>query len=100
MLADAAVRVERLSGSPELEEELRTTIGTTYLSLGLYEEAEPHLLRALEIQRRRYRNAAGPRSRWALQNVANLHEKKGEMVEAEGLYREALALARQPARGG
>ena len=82
MLADAAVRVERLSSSPELEEELRTTIGTTYLSLGLYQEAEPHLLRALEIQRRRY-GAGRPEVARAVQNVANLHEKKGDMVEAE-----------------
>ena len=54
VLADAAGRVERLASRPELEEELRTTIGTTYLSLGLSDEASPHLLRALDIQRRRF----------------------------------------------
>jgi eukaryotic-like serine/threonine-protein kinase len=98
MLADAAKRVERLSGTPELEGELRTTIGTTYLSLGLYQEAEPHLLRALEIQRTRF-GPDRPELARATQNVANLQERKGDMVGAERLYRRALDLARrQPGR--
>jgi serine/threonine-protein kinase len=98
VLADAATRVERLSGNPEMEEELRTTIGTTYLSLGLYQEAEPHLRRALDIQRRRF-GPGHPEVARAVQNVANLHEKKGDMDGAEGLYREALVLSRRRPSG-
>ena len=94
VLADAAGRVARLAGRPELEEELRTTIGTTYLSLGLSDEARPHLLRALDIQRRRF-GPYHPKVAWAIQNVAALREREGEMQPAESLYREALAMARR-----
>ena len=98
VLADAAARVERLSGSPEMEQELRSTIGTTYLSLGLYQEAEPHLRRALDIQQRRF-GPGHPEVARAVQNVGSLHEKKGDMVRAEELYREALVLARRRSTG-
>ncbi len=38
-------------GDAELELELRTTLGNTYSGLGLYEEARPHLERALALNR-------------------------------------------------
>ncbi len=98
VLADAATRVERLSGSPEMEQELRSTIGTTYLSLGLYQEAEPHLRRALDIQHGRF-GPGHPEVARAVQSIGSLHEKKGDMVRAEELYREALVLARRRSTG-
>ncbi len=41
---------EDFADQPLVEARLRTTIGETYVALGLYGEAEPHLLRAVEIQ--------------------------------------------------
>ncbi len=40
------------SDQPEVEALLRSTIGGMYQKLGFYEEAEPHLARALELQQR------------------------------------------------
>lgn len=42
----------RFKDEPELEMEARSTLGQTYLSLGLYEEATANLERALELAKR------------------------------------------------
>ena len=94
LLDDASGWVERLATRPELDAELRKTIGTTYLALGLYEKAEPHLARALLIQRRLH----GPTHRavrQAMQDLASLFEKRGDVEQAERLYRDALGIERR-----
>jgi serine/threonine-protein kinase len=94
LLDDASGWVERLATRPELDAELRKTIGTTYLALGLYDKAEPHLARALLIQRRLH----GPTHhavRLAMQDLASLFEKRGDVVRAERLYRDALGIDRR-----
>jgi serine/threonine protein kinase len=96
VLDDAAHRVERLSSRPQLEAELRSTIGSTYLALGLFDEAQPHLLRALEIQRRIH----GPRHLQvarAMRDLGSLYEKRGDAAKAGQLYRSALSITREDA---
>ena len=52
MLADIAERaVHQLHDYPEAEAAIRTALGRAYTSLGLYDAAEHHLRRALDIRR-------------------------------------------------
>ncbi|NWG14757.1 MAG: serine/threonine protein kinase, partial [Acidobacteria bacterium] len=95
VLDEAAKRVDReLAGQPEIEAAVRTSIGLTYLSLGLYDAAEPHLRRALDIRRA----TVGPdhiATAASLRNLSLLLSAKGDAAAAEPLCREALATARQ-----
>jgi len=43
---------EDFGNEPEIEAEVRATIGTMYYELGLYEAAEPHLEKAVKLHRR------------------------------------------------
>jgi len=53
MLDEAAAKVNAELGQyPEIESELHVTLGTTYQTLGLLEEAEAELRRALDLRRR------------------------------------------------
>ncbi len=99
VLDDAAGWVDRLSDRPDLEAELRKTIGTTYLALGLFDKAEPHLTRALELQRRLH-GASDVRVADAMKDLGSLYEKRGDVAQAEGLYREALAITRRAPEAG
>lgn len=81
-----------LVDQPEVECAIRSTIGTTYQGLGLLDQAEKHLRRALEIQRGL--DDGEPRDLViALNGVATLLEEKGEFTEAEAIYRESLKIA-------
>lgn len=94
VLDEAAGRVERLAARPELESELRTTIGSTYLALGLYDKAEAHLRRALQLEP----GLSGPGSIQVarrMRDLAGVYHRRGEQGKAERLYRDALELARR-----
>ncbi|MFQ6052123.1 MAG: tetratricopeptide repeat protein [Candidatus Hydrothermarchaeota archaeon] len=79
---------------PEVEAEVRHTIGITYLRLGHYEDAEKLLRSALEIFQntlgRDHPDIAGP-----LTSLGILRHELGDYNEAESLYREALAIKRK-----
>jgi serine/threonine protein kinase len=50
-LDQASLRLASLPpGRPEVEAAIHSVIGTTYRSLGLYDRAEPHLRKALELR--------------------------------------------------
>jgi serine/threonine protein kinase/Tfp pilus assembly protein PilF len=72
----------------EVEAEIRTTIGMTYLGLGFPARAQPHLERALEL-RRSIDDQPG-RLGQAISNLAELRLKQGGFPEAESLIKEAL----------
>ena len=72
----------RFADKPAVERTIRTTLGTTYLKLGLYPEAEPHLERALEIAE----TAPGPLAvdlAKAEAALGDLRERQGRLDEAE-----------------
>ena len=59
VLDEAAKRIEDASGvggrfedKPLVEASIRHTLGVTYMALGEYPAAEPHLVRARELRRR------------------------------------------------
>ncbi|MEW6747117.1 MAG: serine/threonine-protein kinase [Planctomycetota bacterium] len=95
VLDDAAVRVEQeLADEPEVQATLRTTIGKTYRSLGLYGAAEPHLRAALEIRRQLF-GGSDLGVAESLFELGLLLEGRAEYRRAEELYRETLDILRR-----
>jgi serine/threonine-protein kinase len=74
---------------PEIAADLHTTIGTTYLNLGLVESAEEHLQKALDI-RLEYFPRRTAEVAVSLNNFGKLLQTKGDLNAAEPLYLEAL----------
>ncbi|MGB6865165.1 MAG: tetratricopeptide repeat protein [Candidatus Aminicenantaceae bacterium] len=80
---------EAFSNQPEVETEVRHTIGVTYLRLGHYKEAEDMLHSALIVARKAY-PPDHPELASPLTSLAVLLHERGSFDEAESMYREAL----------
>jgi serine/threonine protein kinase/tetratricopeptide (TPR) repeat protein len=94
VLDEAAGKVERWDAvSPLVVARVRSTIGRAYASIGLSEQAEPHLRAALEIRAREL-GPAQPASIEAAGALGNLLAGMGRLKEAEPLLRQALAGSR------
>ena len=92
VLDQAARRVEEdLSGRPTVERGVRGTIGVAYRALGLYDQALPHLRRALELARQ-LDGEDHPRTADAMNELGVLLCDGGAFAEAEALHRAALAI--------
>lgn len=95
-LDEAAARIGSgsLKDEPGLEAELRSTIGMTYLALGHYVEAEPHLCAAVDICRKVHgdtpQDLAG-----TLDNLASLRGAQGRYADAASLLGEAMLIHRR-----
>jgi len=79
---------------PLVEASIRTTIGKTYEDLGLYGEAEPHLMRAVDLRRR----VLGDRDLALLRSTGDLgglYLKEGKYETAEALLTSSLQTARR-----
>ena len=79
---------------PEVEGEVRTIIGITYLRLGRYEEAEDLLRAAIRI----LEGTLGPDDTGlvaALNSLGILRQERGDFKEAESLQSRALAIQRK-----
>ncbi len=95
LLDNATRRVEtELSSEPEIEGEIRTTLGITYQNLGMYDQAEEHLQRALSLVRQRFPNAS-PEMAAALKHLALLRHYQGDLGAADSLFRQSLHLFRE-----
>jgi len=91
LLDGAAVRIEReLADQPRVRTKLMSVMGNVYSSLGLYEEAEKLLRRAVEQHRES--GARDEAAAEALADLASVRYQKGDYAEAAGLAREALAI--------
>src|SRR5690606_20874082 len=90
-----AERIAReLTDQPAVQATLMETMGTVYMSLGLYDQAASLLQSALDQRRTLYgdRHLEVARSLHRLGEVLKL---KAEYQPAESLYREALSLRRE-----
>jgi hypothetical protein len=93
VLGEAAQSIENdFADQPEITADLHTTIGTTYLSLGLLEPAENHLQKALDIRLEHF-----PRRTTEVAVILNkfgkLLQVKGDLKSAlEGKNREAIGI--------
>lgn len=93
VLDAASARIaEELTDQPEVEAAVRHTIGRTYTGLGLYDEAETHLRRALAIRRALW-DDEHPDVTATRSDLGVVLVDKGLYDEAELLQREALANA-------
>lgn len=95
ILAEAAERVGiELASQPEIEADIRATIGTAYWSVGLTQDAQSQLESALTLRRQwlgKEHDSVAATMRMLAQCAAEL----GDRTHAEELAREALALRRK-----
>ena len=86
----AAARITgKFDRQPAVEAAIRDTIGQTYLDLGLFAEARPHLDRALDLHRREH-GQDSPDTLRAISRLARATFLQGKYPDAEGLYAQAL----------
>lgn len=92
ILDQTAARIGRdLKKQPEVEAELRTTLGEVYLELGQYHDAELMLRRALDLRK----GLLGEKNLVVAQAMSDLSPalwNQGNLSEAEQLQRRALAI--------
>ena len=88
-----------LVAQPQTQARLLGTMGTVYRKLGLYEEAEPKLQRALEL-RRASPGAPVAELAAALGDLADLYLDQARYQEAEAAITEALPLLDDSAGAG
>jgi tetratricopeptide (TPR) repeat protein len=96
VLNQAAARIAgRFEGQPEVEAAIRRTIGDTYEKLGLYQEGQPHLERALEL-RRRVNGPEQPKTLGVMNDLARMYSYQGggQLEKAESLLAQALEASR------
>jgi tetratricopeptide (TPR) repeat protein len=90
VLDQAAVRIQtQLDVQPAVKAYLYFTIGSSYAALGLYDEAEPHLRRSLEMRRAEL----GPDHvaiAESLSGLGNLAFATGRLDQAEKFHDQAL----------
>jgi eukaryotic-like serine/threonine-protein kinase len=95
VLEEAGKQAERnLTNEPEVQASVRGTIGSTYMALGLFAEAEVQLRRAL-VLRQSVLGESHPDVASSLDDLAGLMLEKGDYSAAEPLYRSALAMNRR-----
>jgi tetratricopeptide (TPR) repeat protein len=94
LLDEAAQRIDtEFTGQPENEAALHDTIGATYRSLGLYDDAERHLRAALVIRQGYFGDdRAGVAD--ALTKLGDVLCDQAAYPEAKARYEQALALRR------
>ncbi|HTR39951.1 MAG TPA: serine/threonine-protein kinase [Bryobacteraceae bacterium] len=91
----AAARIPgRFGAQPEVEAAIRQTIGTTYNELGLYQEAQIHLERSLEL-RRRVSGEEHPDTLSTMQELGELYIGAGKYAQAEAILAPLLATRRR-----
>ncbi len=79
----------KFSNSPLSEARVREVLGITYQKLGDFEEAAPHLERALEIRKEQL-GADDPATLCSMNHVGNLYYNQGRYAEAEPLLTRAM----------
>lgn len=94
VLEAASLRIDsELAGQPAIEASIRQVIGVTFHSRGDYDEADPHLRRALASQRALH-PGDDPDVAAAMNELGHLMTSLGRYPEAEQLLNEALRMSR------
>lgn len=91
----AAERVQgRFANQPLVEASIRSTIGSAYVDMGFYQQAEPQLERALAL-RKQDLGEASKETLGSMANVAALYERGGQFSKAAKVYQRTVALDKQ-----
>jgi tetratricopeptide (TPR) repeat protein len=91
----AAARLAgRFEAQSLVEASLRQTIGSTYLDLGLYPEAQREMERAIELRRREL-GEEDPATLNSLYSLANVLHAQGKYAQAEALHARILEVRRR-----
>jgi non-specific serine/threonine protein kinase/serine/threonine-protein kinase len=95
ILARAATSIENDFGDqPLIKAQLYLSLGDTYRALGLLEQAERYVTRAVEIREAE----SGPedlQTLWARLTLAVVLERQGRLAESEALSRDVLGVAQR-----
>lgn len=95
ILDSASKKLEKIFGdAPKAKAYLHTIIGNSYLSLGEYDEAKPHLEQALSIREKVLGDEHSDTMN-SLNNLGSLYFMLIDYKEAEKYYRKALTLRRR-----
>jgi tetratricopeptide (TPR) repeat protein/predicted Ser/Thr protein kinase len=90
ILGDASARMaQELADQPEVEAELRSTLGNAYIEVNLFDDAERELARAHAMQVELF-GAEDRRTLETSRDIAHLHSRRGELRQAEELQRSIL----------
>ncbi len=93
-LDEAAGRIDDdLSQEPRVAATVHATVGAAYTSLGLYDEAERHLVQSLRLRREVHHDPHTEVSE-SISDLATLRYQQGRYDQAEPLFNEALTLDR------
>jgi tetratricopeptide (TPR) repeat protein len=94
VLDKGAARVEtQLAKQPQIQATLLDTLGTVYMGLGLYGQAQPLLESAL-AKRQRLAPAEPGELALSMSHVGDLQTLRAQYTDAERAYRQAIALQR------
>jgi serine/threonine protein kinase/tetratricopeptide (TPR) repeat protein len=95
ILDTAAEKLEgKFKDAPSIDASIRDTLGTTYMNLGKYKAAEPHLERALELRRSQF-GGEHPDTLKSMADLGLLYNYQGRYNEAEPLFAKALEIRRR-----
>lgn len=93
LLERSTERIEReLADQPDVQAEMFHALGSVYLQLGLFDEAEPLLQRALAMRRELYGNEDAGELAQSLFDLAQWYEEVGEAEQSEQHHVEALEM--------
>jgi len=94
ILDQTAQRLNGLKGQPEVEADLRATLGNVYRDLGLYTNAEAMLKGCVDLRQKVY-GKEHPEVASALNDLAETYYRNDRVNEAEKLHRKALAIRKK-----
>ncbi len=84
----------KFDAQPEVEAEIRDTIGQTYTDLGLHPEAQKQLERALDLYRKAL-GAENPKTLTTMSRLGTAAWHQGKYLEAEALLGQTLEMERR-----
>ncbi|MEO8399071.1 MAG: tetratricopeptide repeat protein, partial [Ignavibacteriaceae bacterium] len=94
VLEEASKKISsELNNQPEIEAELRTTLGITYQGLGLYDEGITQLSRAFKLRDSLY-GENNVKTGKSIKNLALIFHYKGDMDTAKYLYEKSIKILR------
>jgi len=95
VLDAAAKKLEgKFKDAPAIEASIRDTLGTTYMNLGKYKAAEPHLERALELRRGQF-GGEHLDTLHSMNSLGWLYGRQGRYNKAEPLFVKVLEIRRR-----